>query len=191
MSLEDFTAYIAKGETLELAREHFAKREVAREARKAHAKRHGGEQAIPYGDDFTYLGITTPMPPDAKAWRVAPKSRRVPVDAEWPCYIPNTRTKEGKALEEEMGNCYSGHGRHPVFSLPDSRDFSEELGFGLETGTCEGGLCMLYARVGQIGDEVVVLVPKQFKKKASPPDSEQIPYSRYYAMQEAAEKAES
>ena len=114
--IEDFKIYLAKGKSLGIAEAHFAKREAANKARQEHAKRHGGPEALPYGDDFTYMGITAPNPPDANAWKVAPKGRRVPMDSKWPCYVPNNKTKEGKALEAEMGNKFSGHGFHDVFS---------------------------------------------------------------------------
>jgi diguanylate cyclase (GGDEF)-like protein/PAS domain S-box-containing protein len=37
------------------------------------------------------------------------------------------------------------------------------------------------------GDDILVMVSKQVKNKTVPPESEEIPYSRYYVMKEAAE----
>ena len=189
--VEDTNIFLAKGKSLELAKAHFAKRKAANEAREAHAKRHGGPDAEPYGTNFTYMGITTPIEPDAKLWRVSPKSRESPSDAKWPCYIPNIRTKAGKDLEAEMGNAYSGHGFHKVFSRPGNESFSHELGIGTETTVMDRGLALIYAHVWSMGDDVVILVPKQIKGHAIPPDAEQIPLSRYYAMQEALEAAKA
>lgn len=189
MSIEEFNIYLAKGKSLEMATSHFAAREAAQDARREHAIRRGGPNAKPYGTDFTYEGICTPDTPDAKLWRTPPASRSQPQDAPHPCYIPNIKTKEGKALEAEMGNSYSGHGFHKTFSLPGNEVYSEGIGLSMETGGAPGqaGLVLLYARVGKIGEKVVILVPKQMKEQAPPPDAEKIQLSRYFALLEAEE----
>jgi hypothetical protein len=160
--------FLAGGKTLEAARDIQAKIAARHKEWRALADEVGAEEVVTrYAvDGFTFVG----NPPEGWAGGRMTDGK--------PFFYPHKRGKANKELRAKMAALRKIGARDFEAAIGCDKGFMDLTGFGI-TIRCVG--------FEAIGDKIIIHVPDIEGTDYTPPDSEPVRQSEYWAMREAAD----